>query len=181
MFNPWVRKIPWRRKWQPTPVFLPGESHGQRSLVGYSLWDCKESDTTEITSHTLYHDSYSKYWEANQGGTVTGKGLKNSQIGESKKVSLKWWHLTFKLSAKTRWVRWCYRHVRKPGAGKNHPGPSAKWWNWTSSFQLILLTLKFYQEQTQIISRYIGKWNGEGNGNPLQYSCLEKPMDGGAW
>ena len=34
--NPWVGKIPWRRKWQPTPVFLPGESHGKRSLVGYS-------------------------------------------------------------------------------------------------------------------------------------------------
>ena len=38
---------PWRRKWQFTPVFLPGESHGQRSLVGYSSWDCKESDMTE--------------------------------------------------------------------------------------------------------------------------------------
>ena len=37
-FDPWVRKIPWRRKWQPTPVFLPGESHRQRSLVGYSPW-----------------------------------------------------------------------------------------------------------------------------------------------
>ena len=35
-FNPWVRKIPWRRKWQPIPVFLPGEFHGQRSLAGYS-------------------------------------------------------------------------------------------------------------------------------------------------
>ena len=35
-FNPWVRKIPWRRAWQPTPLFLPGESHGHRSLVGYS-------------------------------------------------------------------------------------------------------------------------------------------------
>ena len=35
-FDPWVRKTPWRRKWQPTPVFLPGESHGQRSLAGYS-------------------------------------------------------------------------------------------------------------------------------------------------
>ena len=35
-FNPWVGKIPWRRKWQPTPVFLPGKSHGQRSLAGYS-------------------------------------------------------------------------------------------------------------------------------------------------
>ena len=37
------------KKWQPTPVFLPGESHGQRSLVGYSQWGCNESDTTEAT------------------------------------------------------------------------------------------------------------------------------------
>ena len=40
-FNPWVYKIPWRRDWQPTPVFLPGKSQGQRSLVGYSPWGCK--------------------------------------------------------------------------------------------------------------------------------------------
>ena len=46
-FDPWVRKIPWSRKWQPTPVFLRGKSHGQRSLVGYSLWGFQESDTTE--------------------------------------------------------------------------------------------------------------------------------------
>jgi len=50
-FNPWVRKIPWRRAWQPTPVFLPGESHGQRSLVGYSPWGCKELNWTEVTEH----------------------------------------------------------------------------------------------------------------------------------
>ena len=48
-FDPWVGKVPWRRAWQPTPVFLPRESHGQRSLVGYSPWGCKESDTTEMT------------------------------------------------------------------------------------------------------------------------------------
>ena len=46
-FNPWVGKIPWRKKWQPTPVLLPGKSHGQRSLVGYGSWGHKESDTTE--------------------------------------------------------------------------------------------------------------------------------------
>ena len=40
-FDSWVGKIPWRRKWQATPVFLPGKSHGQRSLVGYSPWGCK--------------------------------------------------------------------------------------------------------------------------------------------
>ena len=46
-FHPWVGKIPWRRKGQPTPVFLPGECHGRRSLVGYSPRGHKESDTTE--------------------------------------------------------------------------------------------------------------------------------------
>ena len=45
-FDPWVGNIPWRRKWQPTPVFLSGKSHGQRSLAGYSLWGRKESDRT---------------------------------------------------------------------------------------------------------------------------------------
>ena len=48
-------KVPWRRAWQPTPVFVPGESHGQRSLVGYSPWGCKESDTTEQLTHTHTH------------------------------------------------------------------------------------------------------------------------------
>ena len=47
-FDPWVRKISWRRAWQPTSVFLPGESHG---LAGYSPWGCKELDMTEATEH----------------------------------------------------------------------------------------------------------------------------------
>ena len=72
--------LSWRRKWQPTPVFLPGRSHGRRSLVGYCLWGCEESDTSERL------------------------------------------HFDFSLS-------------------------------------------------------YIGK----GNDNPLQYSCLENPRDGGTW
>ena len=46
-FDPWARKILWRREWLPTPVFLPGESHEQRSLVGYSSWGHTESDMTE--------------------------------------------------------------------------------------------------------------------------------------
>ena len=54
--NPWVAKILWRRAWQPTPVFLPGEFHGQRSLVGYSPWGQKESDMTERLS-TSQHSS----------------------------------------------------------------------------------------------------------------------------
>ena len=47
----WIRKIPWRRKWQPTPVFLPGKLHGHRGLVGYRPWGRKKSDTTEPTEH----------------------------------------------------------------------------------------------------------------------------------
>ena len=49
-FNPWVRKIPWRQKWRPIPVFLPGKSHGQRILASNSPWDRRESDTTERLS-----------------------------------------------------------------------------------------------------------------------------------
>ena len=48
-FDAWVRKIPWRRAWQPTPVFLPGESHGQKSLAAYGPQTHRESDTTEAT------------------------------------------------------------------------------------------------------------------------------------
>jgi len=47
MFNTWVGKILWRRKWLPTPVFLAGESHGQRILAGYCPWGHKESDMTD--------------------------------------------------------------------------------------------------------------------------------------
>ena len=49
MFNLWVGKISWRRKWEPTPVFLPGESHGRWNLVGYSPWGRKESDMSDFT------------------------------------------------------------------------------------------------------------------------------------
>ena len=52
-FSPWVSKSPWRRKWQPTEVFLPEKSHEQRGLAGYSPWGCKESDTTEGLSLSL--------------------------------------------------------------------------------------------------------------------------------
>ena len=56
-FDSWARKIPWRREWQPIPVFLPGESHGQRSLVGCGPQGRKESDTTE-----RLHFHFLSYW-----------------------------------------------------------------------------------------------------------------------
>ena len=65
------REAPWRRAWQPTLAFLPGESHGQRSLAGYSPWGCQESDTTEVTEciHTGRNEcswEFWNYWEVFQ-------------------------------------------------------------------------------------------------------------------
>ena len=57
-FNPWVGKIPWRRAWQPTPVFLPRESHESRSLVGYSPHGCKGLDRTEATWHAHTQETH---------------------------------------------------------------------------------------------------------------------------
>ena len=60
-FDPWVGKIPWRRAQQPISVFLPGESHGQRILAGYSPWGSKESDMTErLSTHTQANVSKKK-------------------------------------------------------------------------------------------------------------------------
>ena len=71
-FDPWVGMIPWSGKWQPTPVFLPGESHGQGSLVGYSPQGCKKSGMTEYT-HTLY----TILWRQR---TICNPGLQNRQL-----------------------------------------------------------------------------------------------------
>ena len=60
-FNSWVRKVPWRRAWQPTPVFLPGESHGQRSLVGYSSRGRRVGHDWATSTHTMGY-KMTKYW-----------------------------------------------------------------------------------------------------------------------
>ena len=75
LFNPWVGKIPWRRKWQPVLVVLPGKFHGQRNLEGYSPWGHKESDTAE--GLTLSHaDDTSLMAESEE------KPLDEGEIGE---------------------------------------------------------------------------------------------------
>ena len=86
-FNSWVRKIPWRRKWQPAPVFLPGPSHGLRSLGGYSPWGVRESDTTEHT-HTLMLRKYMKPLPVEGIGiSVLDKYLVSNQITNPHKRS----------------------------------------------------------------------------------------------
>ena len=65
-FDPWVRKSPWRRKWQPTSVFLHGKSHGPRSLADYSPWGRTESDTTEhitaVADMDIHYPHKQKLW-----------------------------------------------------------------------------------------------------------------------
>ena len=73
-FDPWIRKIPWGREWQPTPVFLPRESHGQRSLVRCSPWGHGELDTTE---QLHFHFSLSCIGEGN-GNPLQCSCLENS-------------------------------------------------------------------------------------------------------
>ena len=64
MFHPWVGMTPWKREWQPTPVFLPGEFHGQRSLAGTVQGGCKESDMAEQLTHTVIQRTSGKgtFW-----------------------------------------------------------------------------------------------------------------------
>ena len=69
-FHFWVRKIPWRRKWQPTPVFLPAQSHGQRSLAGYSPWGRKELDMTEWVNHNKFINIHYDHVAAAETETV---------------------------------------------------------------------------------------------------------------
>ena len=68
--QPWVGKFPWRRKWQPTPVFLPGEAHGQKSLVGYSSWDRR----TELSFLGFPDSSVGKEYACNAGGLTPRSG-----------------------------------------------------------------------------------------------------------
>ena len=75
-FNHWVRKIPWKREWLPIPVFLPGEFHGQRSMVGYSPWGCKELDMTE------WSDQHFHFFTSRLEGRSSGPGTK---LGEERR------------------------------------------------------------------------------------------------
>ena len=69
-FKPWVGKMPWRRKWQPTPILFPGKSHGQRSLTGYRPWGCRRVRHNLATKQqqesvsTMIKISYQKIWSS---------------------------------------------------------------------------------------------------------------------
>ena len=98
-FNPWIRKIPWRRKWKPTAVFLPGKSHGQRSLVGCSPWGREESDTTE---RLHFHFSLSCIGEGN-GNPLQHSCLENPRDGGA------WWAAVCGVTQSWTQLKWLSR------------------------------------------------------------------------
>ena len=110
--NPWVRKIPWIRKWQPAPVFLPGESHGRRSPMGYiNPWGRKESDTTKRLHFKNLKQQPSpnpmaKLWPTLKSLSLTAHWKGSSVIEELKtqwiyiKILLQKWCLLIKVTDK---------------------------------------------------------------------------------
>ena len=132
----------WRRKWQPTPVFLPGESQGWGSLVGCRLWGCTESDTTEPL---YFHFSLSCIGEGN-GNPLQCSCLENPRDGGA------WWAAVFGVAqSRARLKRLSSSSLAAtclPNAGN-------------------------VRDVGSILG--LGRCPGGGHGNPLQYSCLENP------
>ena len=93
-FDPWVGKIPWRRQWHPTPVLLPGQSHGWRSLVGWSPWGRWGSDTTE---RLHFHFHYFIWRMILPRDTYTAKfcaGLQSEVCTRTGNGSIVWFYLS---------------------------------------------------------------------------------------
>ena len=145
-----------RRQWHPTPVLLPGKSHGQRSLVGCSPWGRWESDMTEWLH---FHFSLSCIGEGN-GNPLQCSWLENPRDGGA------WWAAVYGVAqSRTRLKRLSSSSSRvfKGFHGSLDGKASA------------------YNAGDPGSVPGLGRSLGEGNGNPLQYSCLENPMDRGAW
>ena len=103
----------WRRKWQPTPVFLPGESQGQRSLVGCRLWGRTESDTTEATQQQQQQQSY--ICQSNET-ELFGKNFENYEPCLKILVQQMW-----------EWQAVVFRLSKVQGSGVLPPGASDTW------------------------------------------------------
>ena len=104
-FSCWVGKILWRRKWQPTPIFLPGKFHGQRRLASYSTWGSKESDMTKWLTHTHIHTqcSISHKKERKMLFAVTWMDLEIIVLSEvnQRKTNTIWYHFIWNIKSNT--------------------------------------------------------------------------------
>ena len=163
-----------RRQWHPTPVLLPGKSHGPRSLVGCSPWGRKELGTTE---RLHFHFSLSCTGEGN-GNPLQCSCLENPKDGGAwwaavygvaqSRTQLKW----LSSSSSSRWRRqWQPTPVLLPG--KSH--------GWRSLVGCSPWGRKELGTTERLHFHFSLSCIGEGNGNPLQCFCLENPRDGGAW
>ena len=159
--------------WQPTSVFLPGKSHGQRNSAGYSPWSHKELDMTERLSTWSLQMVSLRYWQVIS--LLCLPASPSSWWGIT--VSIKSIHLCF-LSKIIYWNLRCgWRRQWHPTpvllSGKSHRWGSlvgCHLWGCTDSDTTECLHFHFSLSCI-----------GEGNGNPLQCSCLENPRDRGAW
>ena len=148
--DPWDGRIPWRGKCQPIPVFLPGELHGQRSLVGYTPRGLRQLDmdmTERLSTHSHTH-------------THTHTRLFIEWIFE--------WIIQNQLLLQTYFPR------------VPQLIDLSKIINWGFSGGSVVKNLPANVGDARSIPG-LGRSSGEGNGNPLQYSCLGNPMDRGAW
>ena len=143
----WIGKIPWKRTWQPTPVFLPRESRGQRSLVGYSPWGRTESTGLKRLSSS---SSSSRQEEPRR---------KRLEFPPVTKIANK---IQDFLHGRVTVIHCLPLHNKGLPGGSDSKDSSCK-------------------EGDLGSIPGSGRSPGEGNGNPLQYSCLENPMDRGAW
>ena len=116
-FNPWVGKIPWRREGQPTPVFLPGESHGQKGLADYSPRGCKESDMTKrLSLHACRKCS-----GENNPKLVKNKGFHNKEQSNQKRSWFRSWFTWQGLRPFTRPLSWAPPPCSKPPSSPSPP------------------------------------------------------------
>ena len=118
-FNPWVRKIPYRRKWQPAPVFLPEHPHRQRSLVGYSSWGHRELDMTEQLTLSLslpWKESYDKpRHHIRKQISLCLQSLHNQSYGfSSSHVRCESWNIMkAECQRINAFILWCWRRLLK--------------------------------------------------------------------
>ena len=142
-----------RRQWQPTPVLLPGKSHGRRSLVGCSPWGREESDTTEWLH---FHFSFSCIGEGN-GNPLQCSCLENPRDGGA------WWAAVYGVAQSRTWLKWL----------------SNSKLCWASRVAQMVKNLQNAGDLGSVPG--LGRSPGEGNGYLLQDSCLKNSMDRGAW
>ena len=154
-----TREFFWRRQWHPTPVLLPGKSHGQSSLIGCSPWGREDSETTE---RIHFHLSLLCTGEGN-GNPLQCSCLENPRDGGT------WWVAVYGVAHS--WTR-----LKRLNSNSNSSRELFKKIRDTKG--------TFHAEMGTLQDRNcvdLTETDGEGNGTPLQYFCLENPKRGGAW